>query len=116
MPTLTVASKANGGLVLPALLAATYLSQCRSDDAISIECKDVESHGHENAKVILRTNGGKSIIDGAVIKHLVDQIQLPRGVKKSEVCLANLPELSLNISHPFLDRRMAGSLGGTCSP
>ncbi|GES57092.1 glutamyl-tRNA synthetase [Aspergillus terreus] len=80
MQTLTVASKANGGLVLPALLAATYFSQCSPDDAISVECKDVETHGHENAKAILRTNDGKSIADGSVIKHLVDYIQLPRGV------------------------------------
>lgn len=116
MQTLTVASKANGGLVLPALLAATYLSRCRPDDAISIEYKDVESYRNENAKAILTTNDGKSIVDGSVIMHVVDEIRLPRGVRKNEVCLADLPKLFSDSSHPFLDHRMAGSLDGTCSP
>lgn len=98
MQTITVASKANGGLVLPALLAATYFSQCSPDDAISVECKDVETHGHENAKtILLRTNDGKFIADGFVIKHLVDHIQLPWGVRKSDVCLANLPSCFLTL-------------------
>lgn len=116
MASITVASKANGGVVLPALLAATYFSQCRPDSAISIEYIDAESHGRENAKAVLTTDDGKSLVDESVIKHLLEKIQLPRGMWKSGVCLAHLPKLLPVISHRFLDCRMAGSLCRPCSP
>lgn len=90
MPILTVASEANDALVLPAMLAATYLTQCKPDDAFSIRCTDVESQGLEKANVILVADDEKPIVDGSVAKHLLDQVQLPRGVQKNEVCFSTL--------------------------
>jgi hypothetical protein len=83
MAVLTVASRANGALILPAMLAAAHVTQSNPHDGIVIDCKDVESLGKGNEKVMLTTNDGDVIVDGSVIPYLLDQSVLPRGAKKS---------------------------------
>lgn len=55
MAVLTVASNANGALILPATLAAAHVTQSNPHDGIVIEYKDVVSLGKGNEKVILTT-------------------------------------------------------------
>lgn len=86
MAVLTVASRGNDAFVLPAMLAATHVTQSNPHDGIMIECKDVASLGKENEKMILTTNKGDIIIDGSVMPYLLGRSVLPRGVKESEVC------------------------------
>lgn len=86
MAVLTVASKANDALILPAMLAAAHVTQSNPHDGIVIEYKDLVSLGKGKEKMILTMNNGDVIVDGSVMPYLVDQNVLPRGVKKSEVC------------------------------
>lgn len=86
MAVLTVASKANGALILPAMLAAAHVTQSNPHDGIVIEYIDVVSLGKGNEKVILTTNNGDVIVDGSVMSYLAKQSVLPRRAKESEVC------------------------------
>lgn len=86
MAALTVASKADSGLVLPTILATTYIAQESPQKTINIEYKEVDSLGKKNEKVILTTSSGDSIVDGSVIPYLMDQIQLLKKSGQREVC------------------------------
>lgn len=86
MAVLTIASRANGALVLPAMLAASHIKQSNPHDGFVLECKDVESPGKGNEKVILTTNNGDAIVNGSVLLYLLDKSVLPRGVNRNEVC------------------------------
>ncbi|KAJ9191282.1 hypothetical protein DTO164E3_8909 [Paecilomyces variotii] len=85
MAVLTIASRANGALVLPAMLAASHIKQSNPHDGFVLECKDVESLGKGNEKVILTTNNGDAIVNGSVLLYLLDKSVLPRGVNRNEV-------------------------------
>ena len=86
MAVLTVASKANDALILPAMLAAAYVTQNNHQDGMVIESKDVVSLGEENEKMMLSLNNGEILVDGSVMPYLLGRSVLPRGAKKSEVC------------------------------
>ncbi|PLB45689.1 glutamyl-tRNA synthetase [Aspergillus steynii IBT 23096] len=85
MAALTVASKADGGLVLPTILATTYIAQGSPQNTVHIEYKEVDSLGKKNEKVILTTSNGDSIVDGSVVPYLMDQIELLKRPGQREV-------------------------------
>lgn len=82
MALLTVAFKADGVLILPAMLAAAHVSQSNPHHGIVIEYKDVVSLGKGNEKVILTTDNGHVIVDGFVMPYLVGR----KGTEKGDVC------------------------------
>ena len=85
MSVLTASSRANQALVLPAVLAAAFVSQT-TPHQIAIEYKDVESVGEGEAEVILTTNEGEAIIGERVVPYLVDHYALAKSVNASQVC------------------------------
>lgn len=111
MGVLAVASKANDGLILPAMLAAAYVTQNNPHAGIEVEYKELVSLGKGDEKVILAMDNGDVVVDGSVMPYFVNQ----KGTKKDEVCspflLSHLPK----ISHRLLGRRMATSFCGSCS-
>lgn len=84
MAVLTVASRANDALILPAMLAAAHVMQNSPHDGIVIEYKDLVSLGKGDEKVILTMDNGEVLVDGSVMPYLLDRSVLPRGAKKSE--------------------------------
>lgn len=82
MAILTIASKTDDTLILPAMLAAAYTTQNNAHGGINIEYKDVVSLGEKNEKVLLTMDNGDVVVDGSVLPYLVDQ----RGADKNEVC------------------------------
>jgi hypothetical protein len=83
MTTLTVASKANAALILPAILAGAYAVHDGSQLDVCYE--DVESLASSNNYVELITGDGDHIADDAVIHYFKDNIALRGRVKKSDV-------------------------------
>ena len=87
MAVLTVASKANNdALILPAMLAAAYVTQNDLQNGIEIEYKELVSLGKENEKMMLTLSNGGVLVGESVMPYLLDQSVLPKGTKKSEVC------------------------------
>lgn len=87
MAVLTVASKASSdALILPAMLAAAYVTQNDLQDGIEIEYKDLVSLEKENEKMMLTLSNSEVLVGESVIPYLLDRSVLPRGAKKSEVC------------------------------
>lgn len=87
MAVLTVASKANNdALILPAMLAAAYVTQNDLQNGIEIEYKDLVSLGKENEKMMLTLSNGGVLVGESVMPYLLDQSVHPKGTKKSEVC------------------------------
>ncbi|PLN80554.1 glutamyl-tRNA synthetase [Aspergillus taichungensis] len=83
MATLTVATKANGALVLPAVLAATYLSM-NCDYKVTIEYKDVRTL--ERGEILnLATDVGDTAVDGSVVYFLVNRTGFTHGPQQTQI-------------------------------
>lgn len=90
MATLSVATKANGVFVLPAVLAAAYLSMA-SDYKVTIEYEDVETL--ERGEILkLTTDGGDSATGGSVVPFLVNRTGFTHGPQQTQVGI-KLPPL-----------------------
>lgn len=70
MELLTVAAKANWALLLPALLAVTYLNEKDANTNIAVEFQDVESLDPKKGKVSFQTGDSNIIYDDAIILYL----------------------------------------------
>lgn len=70
MELLTVATKANWALLLPALLTVTYLNEKDADTEITIQFQDVESLGSEKGRISFQAEDSIIIYDDAIIPYL----------------------------------------------
>lgn len=85
MVLLTVAAKANGALVLPALLAVAYVKQTLPGIDITVAYEDVESVGSQGAKLELKTDDGKLIHDDDILPYLENTYEALQNGSKEQV-------------------------------
>lgn len=74
MAILIVAAKANAARLLPALLAATLLSQKRAEKPIKVQLSDVVELSSKGDVLRLQAHDGSSYRDAEVLRHLVDDL------------------------------------------
>ena len=109
MAVLTVASRANGAIIFPAMLAASYATLTNLHEDIVVECKDMASLGKEDQKMVLTMKNGDVLVDRSVIQFLVDQTVLPTGTKRNQVGWGPTRLISFLID-ASLGRRVAAAL------
>jgi hypothetical protein len=85
MAALTVASRANLAITLPAILAAAYLVHEGSQDQMRIRYEDVESLGSAKEKLQLVTDTGDRFVDDAVMHYFRDHVRFLGRAKRDHV-------------------------------
>ncbi|KAK2781183.1 hypothetical protein FQN52_001764 [Onygenales sp. PD_12] len=85
MVVLTVAAKANGAILLPALLAVTFVKQSFPGVGITIVYEDVESVGPQGAKLELKADDGKVVHDDDVLRYLENTYEALQNGDKEQV-------------------------------
>jgi hypothetical protein len=87
MAVLTVASKANAALILPAILAAAYTVHADPGLEVTVNYRDVESLGTQNEWLELATEDGGIVVDDAVLLYFYHNIEIPSHENIGEVGL-----------------------------